>query len=562
MIPATLPATLDGALQTLAARRHAWLAVPLAEKVDHLRTVMRRFAEVSDDLVADALVAKGLDASYAGEDWVSGPISFLRTCRFLAETLDAIAHTGRVPIDDAAIGAGPDGRVTVDVMPGDRWDRLQYRGWTARVWMEPGIPLSEARQHLGSIYTKPDTATPAVAVVLGAGNVASIAPLDLIHKLFVEGHVALVKFSPVNAYIGPHVEHAFSPLVEAGFVRFAYGGAEVGEYLVGHPLVDELHITGSEDTHDLIVFGSGHEGAERKASNRPRIAKRITSELGNVSPVVIVPGVWSRRALAWQARHVATQVVQNGGFNCNAAKAIVLSSRWKQRDDFIEALAAALAARPPRRAYYPGSEARYERALAGAPRVRALGPRGDGVLPPAILEGFAPDAAATAFTEEAFCQVVAVVDVPESVPGRFLAAAVEFCNHRLRGSLNATILVDPRTAASLETGVARAADDLRYGSVGINVWAAAAFPLGVTPWGAYPGHRLDDVQSGIGFVHNARLVDRPQKTVIHAPFIMVPTPPWSVYHRRSAAALRAVARFEADPGPLRFAALLGPVLRP
>ncbi len=562
MIPATLPATLDGALQTLAARRHAWLAVPLAEKVDHLRTVMRRFAEVSDDLVADALVAKGLDASYAGEDWVSGPISFLRTCRFLAETLDAIAHTGRVPIDDAAIGAGPDGRVTVDVMPGDRWDRLQYRGWTARVWMEPGIPLSEARQHLGSIYTKPDTATPAVAVVLGAGNVASIAPLDLIHKLFVEGHVALVKFSPVNAYIGPHVEHAFSPLVEAGFVRFAYGGAEVGEYLVGHPLVDEVHITGSEHTHDLIVFGSGHEGAERKASNHPRIAKRITSELGNVSPVVIVPGVWSRRALAWQARHVATQVVQNGGFNCNAAKAIVLSSRWKQRDDFIEALAAALAARPPRRAYYPGSEARYERALAGAPRVRALGPRGDGVLPPAILEGFAPDAAATAFTEEAFCQVVAVVDVPESVPGRFLAAAVEFCNHRLRGSLNATILVDPRTAASLETGVARAADDLRYGSVGINVWAAAAFPLGVTPWGAYPGHRLDDVQSGIGFVHNARLVDRPQKTVIHAPFIMVPTPPWSVYHRRSAAALRAVARFEADPGPLRFAALLGPVLRP
>jgi len=562
VIPATLPATLDGALQTLAARRHAWLAVPLAEKVDHLRTVMRRFAEVSDDLVADALVAKGLDASYAGEDWVSGPISFLRTCRFLAETLDAIAHTGRVPIDDAAIGAGPDGRVTVDVMPGDRWDRLQYRGWTARVWMEPGIPLSEARQHLGSIYTKPDTATPAVAVVLGAGNVASIAPLDLIHKLFVEGHVALVKFSPVNAYIGPHVEHAFSPLVEAGFVRFAYGGAEVGEYLVGHPLVDEVHITGSEHTHDLIVFGSGHEGAERKASNRPRIAKRITSELGNVSPVVIVPGVWSRRALAWQARHVATQVVQNGGFNCNAAKAIVLSSRWKQRDDFIEALAAALAARPPRRAYYPGSEARYERALAGAPRVRALGPRGDGVLPPAILEGFAPDAAATAFTEEAFCQVVAVVDVPESVPGRFLAAAVEFCNHRLRGSLNATILVDPRTAASLETGVARAADDLRYGSVGINVWAAAAFPLGVTPWGAYPGHRLDDVQSGIGFVHNARLVDRPQKTVIHAPFIMVPTPPWSVYHRRSAAALRAVARFEADPGLLRFAALLGPVLRP
>jgi len=562
VIPATPPATLDASLQTLAAHRESWLAVPAHEKVGHLRTVMRRFAEVSDDLVADALTAKGLDASYAGEDWVSGPISFLRTCRFLAETLDAIVRTGRVPIEDAAIGAGPDGRVTVDVMPGDRWDRLQYRGWTARVWMEPGIPLAEARQHLGSIYTKPESATAAVAVVLGAGNVASIAPLDLIHKLFVEGHVALVKFSPVNAYIGPHVEHAFAPLVEAGFVRFAYGGAEVGEYLVGHSLVDEVHITGSEHTHDLIVFGAGHEGAERKARNAPRFDKRITSELGNVSPVVVVPGHWSRRALAWQARHVATQVVQNAGYNCNAAKAIVVSSRWRQRDEFIEALAVVLAARPPRRAYYPGSEARYERALAGAPRVRALGPRSDGFLPPTILEGFSPDTAATAFTEEAFCQLVAVVDLPESLPGRFLAAAVEFCNHRLRGSLNATILVDSRTAAAPETGVARAADELQYGSVGINVWAAAAFPLGVTPWGSYPGHRLDDVESGIGFVHNARLIDRPQKTVIRAPFVMFPAPPWSVYHRRSAAALRAVARFEADPGPVRFAALLGPALRP
>lgn len=562
MIPATLPATLDASLRTLTAHRDAWLAVPTTEKVGHLRRVMARFLEVSDDLVADALVAKGLDASYAGEDWVSGPISFLRTCRFLAETLDAIVRTGRVPVDDAAIGAGPDGRVTVDVMPGDRWDRLQYRGWTARVWMEPGIPLAEARQHLGSIYTKPETATAAVAAVLGAGNVASIAALDLVHKLFVEGHVAIVKFSPVNAYIGPHIEHAFAPLVDAGFVRFAYGGAEVGEFLVGHPLVDEVHITGSEHTHDLIVFGSGHEGAERKKRNAPRFDKRITSELGNVSPVVVVPGSWSRRAIEWQARHVATQVVQNAGYNCNAAKAMVISSRWRQRDEFIEALAGAMASRPPRRAYYPGSEARYERALAGAATVRALGPRGDGFLPPTILEGFSTDVEAAAFTEEAFCQLIAVVDLPESMPSRFLAAAVEFCNDRLRGSLNATILVDSRTAAAPETGVARAADELRYGSVGINVWAAAAFPLGVTPWGAYPGHRLNDVESGIGFVHNARLIDRPQKTVIRAPFIMFPTPPWSVFHRRSAEALRAAARFEADPGPGRFAALLGPALRP
>jgi hypothetical protein len=83
--------------------------------------------------------------------------------------------------------------------------------------------------------------------------------------------------------------------------------------------------------------------------------------------------------------------------------------------------------------------------------------------------------------------VLAVVDLPQATPGRFLSAAVDFCNDRLRGTLNATVIVDPATARAAETGVARAVEALRYGSIGVNVWAAAAFPLGVTPWGRTPG---------------------------------------------------------------------------
>lgn len=553
---------VDAAVETLARRAPAWAAVPVTERVAMLRDLAQRFLAVGDDLVADAVRAKGVDASYGGEDWVSGPISFIRTCRFLADTLEGIARTGRVPIADDAIGVRPDGQVTVEVMPGDRWDRIQYRGWTAQVWMQPGIPLAEARSHLGGFYTKGEAPTPAVAAILGAGNVASIAPLDLVHKLFVEGDVAIVKFSPVNDYIGPYIEHVFAPLVSAGFVRFAYGHAEVGEHLVHHPLVDEVHITGSEHTHDLIVFGKGEAGRERKASDAPVLHKRMTSELGNVSPVIVVPGQWSRRALAWQARHVVTQVVQNAGYNCNAAKVMVLPARWPQRAEFLDAVTALLAQRPARPAYYPGSEARYARAIAGAPMVRRLGPEAGDSLPPTLLEGFGADSTAAVFEEEAFCQLLAVVDLPEATPGRFLSAAVDFCNDRLRGTLNATVIVDPATARAPDTGVARAVESLRYGSIGVNVWAAAAFPLGVTPWGAFPGHRRDDVQSGIGFVHNARLVDDPQKTVIRAPFVMTPTPPWSVSHRRSTATLRAVARFEADPGPIRLAAVLARALRP
>ena len=560
MITATPTGTIDASLETLAQRAPAWAAVPVGERAAMLRDLGTRFLDVSDDLVADAIAAKGLDASYGGEDWVSGPISFIRTTRFLADTLEGIARTGRVVLGDRDFSARPDGQVTVDVMPGDGWDRLLYPGWSARVWMEPDIPLAAARDHVGGAYTKGTPPDSGVAAILGAGNVASIAPLDLAHKLFVAGRAALVKFSPVNEYIGPYVEHAFAPLVAAGFVRFAYGHGDVGDHLVRHPLVDEVHITGSEHTYDRIVFGLGDEGKRNKEKDRPVLDKPVTAELGNVSPVIVIPGDWSRRALASQAEHIATQLVQNGGYNCNAAKVLVLPARWPQRDEFLNRVAVLLAARPPRPAYYPGSAERYARAIAGAPRLRALGATGDGLVPPTLVEGLDPSSASPMFEEEAFCQVLAVVDVDEPTAERYLDSAVEFCNERLRGTLNATLIVDRPEARG--SGLGRAVERLRYGSIGINVWAAAAFPLGVTPWGAYPGHRRNDVQSGTGFVHNARLIDRPQKTIVRAPFVMTPTPPWSVFHRRSTQALRAVARFESKPGPLRFGAVLARALRP
>jgi hypothetical protein len=48
-------------------------------------------------------------------------------------------------------------------------------------------------------------------------------------------------------------------------------------------------------------------------------------------------------------------------------------------------------------------------------------------------------------------------------------------------------------------------------------------------------------------VHNARLVDRPQKSVIEAPFMLFPKPPWFVTHRNGHRALSRVAALQADP---------------
>ena len=80
----------------------------------------------------------------------------------------------------------------------------------------------------------------------------------------------MLKFNPVNDfYTDPVFEEAFAPLIRDGFIRTVYGGADVGAYLCQHDGVDEIHVTGSDKTHDAIVYGVGDDGAARKAADDP-----------------------------------------------------------------------------------------------------------------------------------------------------------------------------------------------------------------------------------------------------------------------------------------------------
>src|SRR5947209_18315245 len=160
--------------------------------------------------------------------------------------------------------------------------------------------------------------------------------MDILYKLFVEDQVVLFKANPVNAYLGPLLEEAFQALITPGFLRIVYGGASEGAYLCNHPGVDEIHITGSDKTFDAIVFGAGPEGAERKAKHQPLLTKRVTGELGNVSPVIVVPGPWSAGDLAYQAEHLVTMLTNNAGFNCNATRVILQHSGWSQREQVLQ----------------------------------------------------------------------------------------------------------------------------------------------------------------------------------------------------------------------------------
>jgi acyl-CoA reductase-like NAD-dependent aldehyde dehydrogenase len=424
------------------------------------------------------------------------------------------------------------------------------------VWLEPGATSTQ-----GQIYREPTDSQ--VALILGAGNISAIVAMDALSKLFSENQVVIIKMNPVNADMGVYLTQAFEPLIRSGYLSIVYGGAEVGEYLCQHPQIETIHITGSHKTHDAIVWGgSESEQKERKAANHPRLTKPISSELGCVTPILVVPGKWSPGDIVFQARQVASTVAHNASFNCASGQLLVMSSGWAQRDEFLAAVRRELATIPPRQAYYPGAQDRYQAFLDRYPQSEPFGPRTGSIVPWTLIPDVPAVAGEYALTEEAFCGILATVSIESQSAPDFLIQAVEFANDRLWGTLSCMVIIDPRTAQKYRSEFERAIANLQYGAIGVNIWSAMLFYFGSTTWGAYPGNTLADIGSGIGFVHNSYLFDRPQKSIVYAPFRIFPTPPWFANHQNLLGMARQLLKFEAYPSwqnlpGLVFAALRG-----
>ncbi|MCI0454205.1 MAG: aldehyde dehydrogenase family protein [Candidatus Dadabacteria bacterium] len=540
---------LDHAIEILQDNKERWVRLPATRKAELIGKLVQGVLSVADRQVAKALEAKGIapDSTESAEEWLSGPFIVLRNLRLLKQSLDQIARYGIPKIPANKIHIRHNGQVVVRVFPDSIFDKLLYPGFNAEVWMKPEVTLETLHEKIASYYRRSQTQG-GVALVLGAGNVPSIGPLDVVYKLFVEGQVCLLKLNPVNDYLGMFIEESFASLIQEGYLRLAYGGADVGSYLCEHTGIDEIHITGSAQTHDSIVFGSGEEGADRKRNNMPRLKKQITSELGNVSPVIIVPGEWSEGDLRSQAENVASQLTNNAGFNCNAAKVLITHTTWNKRDAFLDTLRKTLSQIPQRRAYYPGSLSRYARFIEAHPEAEIFGKKSETSIPWTLIPNLDPERKSDiCFKEEAFCGIIGETPIAASDAADFLFKAVAFCNNTLWGTLNACIIIHPETETELGSLLDHAVSDLRYGSIGINHWPALSYALGSTTWGAYPGHTLDDIQSGIGVVHNTLMFDEPQKSVIYGPFRVWPKPPWFVTHKSAHKLAPILTRFEASP---------------
>jgi aldehyde dehydrogenase (NAD(P)+) len=571
--PTERRAAVEDDIAALAASKDEWARLPIASKIDHLRTLAANTSGHAERWVRAACGAKGLEMTspLSGEEWTSGPWALLFGINRLIETLSAVAATGTPHLPPKSVHTRADGQVVVDVFPQTAWDRLLLNGVNAQIWMQQGVTASNLPDTMAVFY-KDRHPRGAVALVLGAGNIASIPPLDVLYKLFAEGRVCLLKMNPVNEYLGPIFEDIFADLVSAGYVRVAYGGADAGERLTRHADIDEIHVTGSNRTHDAIVFGGGEEGSARKAHGEPVSHKRMTSELGNVSPTIVVPGPWSPRDIRFQAAHIATQKLHNAGFNCIASQVVITQDGWTLGEPLLREVARVMSRAPRRPAYYPGAGERQHALARNHPGAQTLG--GDDVAPTTLITDLdSGDEAEACFRTEAFAGVLAATSLRATDVEDYLEQAVDFCNSRLWGTLGANIIIHPTTARLYATALDRAIAKLRYGCIGVNAWTGVGFLLAQASWGAFPGHTADDIQSGIGVVHNSLLFDRPEKSVVRAPFqpyprslahgrpTLLPTPPWFVTHRRAHAVSERLTRFESDHAVRRVPGIFIAALR-
>ena len=565
---------IDAALGDLDAHKGEWARLPLSEKIEMLDRLRDRIDDAAGRWVTAASRAKGLPpgSPLRGEEWSSGPWATVNYLGPLKRTLEHVQAGTLHELVEGKARQRPDGQTVVRVLPDGLYDHLLFSGMAVDVWMEPGVTPTALPQTMATFYDE-DAPEGAVAVVLGAGNIASIPPLDVLYKLYAEGQVCVLKMNPVNDYLGPVFEEIFAEFVQRGFLRFAYGGADVGEALTRHDLVDEIHVTGSARTHDAIVYGGGAEGEARKGRDEPEITKRVTSELGGVSPCLVVPGDWSEPDLDFQAEHVATQKMHNGGFNCIASQVLVLPRDWAQRDAFTHAVRRVLRELPDRPAYYPGAEDRVAAVREAFPETaERLGPTGARTFVADV-----PHDSEYLLNEEVFAGALATTSLPGGGagedPGDWLDRAVDFCNDEVVGTLGMTILIHPRTLRRLGDRFWDAVARLRYGTVGVNVWSGVGFLIAQASWGAFPGHTRDDVQSGVGVVHNAYLFDRPQKTVVQGPFApfprslllgethTAPKPVWFVTNETAETTNRRLTHFAADPSPLKLPGIFASALR-
>ncbi|MGC9038911.1 MAG: hypothetical protein ACP5MJ_05340, partial [Roseiflexus sp.] len=288
--PQTPPmwADVDQALADLHARKDSWVQVSLDERIALLATLRRALADAAERWITTSLEAKGLAPGGYGEGEERTWFTILtRSLRLLHQALSDVRDHGQ-PQLPGGLTTRPNGQVIAPVLPINRYDAAILPRMTGEVWIEPGLTAEDVLQQQAAAYRKP-AEHGRVALVLNASTSSFLPVTDLLHKLFVANEVVALKLHPMQAALTSLFEETFRSLLDYGVVRLIYGDHDLDAYLCAHSLIDTVHFSGADASFDTLVFGEGQEGVERRMRHEPVLTKPFSGEVGNITPVLVVP---------------------------------------------------------------------------------------------------------------------------------------------------------------------------------------------------------------------------------------------------------------------------------
>ena len=286
----------------------------------------------------------------------------------------------------------------------------------------------------------------------------------------------------------------------------------------------------------------------QKINNKP-----ITSELGNVTPIIIHPGKWSTSDIKYQARKIVTGKLNNNGFNCISAQVVVLPDEWGHTDTLIKYIKHYMNKIKDRKAYYPDSIERLQKLEKdkGYERVNSLS-----CTTPHLTREI--KAYNKYELDEVWSSALYFKRINYKNAEDFANKAIDYCNNELWGNLGATVLIKDSKKKRNSEVVENYKHNLNYGTIAINEWAAIAFIIPTMPWGGYPGNKDNDIQSGQGFVHNSFFFESPLKGIVETNFRFSRfiDPPWFVNNKKAHRLFKNLTYYQANNSKINFIKLL------
>ena len=358
----------------------------------------------------------------------------------------------------------------------------------------------------------------------------------------------------MNDYLNPVFQKVFHEFIERGFISVVNGDIPTSKYLSEHRSIDSIHLTGSNYTYENIVYGRILNDKERKLSFLSKSNKKpIFTELGNVTPIIIHPGKWTNAEIKFQARKIVTAKLNNSGFNCIAAQVVVLPKGWRSNDKLKKYIKYYLKKIGDTTSYYPGAD----ESLKILQKNKYYEQVNEQVCStPFMVSNLDTD---EKFEEqEVWNSTLYFKEIEYTDYESFTNNSVDYVNNELWGNLGATVLIKDSKKKRNHEVVENYKQNLKYGTIAINEWAAIAFIIPTLPWGGYPGNKDNDIQSGQGFVHNSYFFESPLKGIVETNFRFSRfiDPPWFVNNKKAHRLFKNLTYYQANNSKINFIKLL------